>query len=76
MTSALVMAVQAAKLGYKWIVGEVRLRMICVLTLAIPFWAFCVLCSEKNVVTIREVWDANDLNLTFRSTFCDSFMSR
>jgi hypothetical protein len=66
-------AAQAAKMGYKWHVGDgksVRFwedQWFGSCSLAMQYWDIYSIVNEKGC-TIREAWDGENLNFTFRRT--------
>ena len=68
-----VWAMQAAKLGYWWNVGNGRKvrfwqdQWFGTLSWEIQYWEFYVICNKQNKV-IAAVWDDGELKLSFRRT--------
>lgn len=64
-------AMQAAKMGYSWKVGDVkRVRFwediwFGNTSLAVQYWDLYIICNEHGK-TVADVWDGQDLRLTFR----------
>ena len=75
----LLWASNAAKLGYQWKVGNGRKvkfwedHWFGETSLAIQYWDLYILVNEQNA-TISEVWDGEQLKLTFRRCFCENLM--
>ncbi|TVU34487.1 hypothetical protein EJB05_16322, partial [Eragrostis curvula] len=69
----IIWAAEAAKLGFKWKVGNgKRIRFwedwwFGTSSLAIQFWELYVIVNEQNS-SIDDVWDGSNLKLTFRRT--------
>jgi hypothetical protein len=70
---------QAAHMGVKWIVGDgnkIRFwedHWVGNTNLAIMYWPLYVIC-ERQGKTINEVWDGENLKLTFRRNVSSSTM--
>lgn len=70
-------AAQAAKMGYRWKVGNgTKIRFwednwLGSSSLAIQYWELYVIVNEKNK-TIHDLWDGRDLKCTFRRIVDDN----
>jgi hypothetical protein len=70
------LAAQAIKFGYRWMVGDGRKVLFWEDTwfgttpLAVQFWELYCISNEKRK-SIAEVWDNETLKLLFRRTFSD-----
>lgn len=73
-------AAAAAKLGFKWKIGNGRKvkfwedNWLGPSSLAVQFWEIYVLVNEKSS-TVSELWDGNDLKCTFRRGFDNRMMN-
>lgn len=69
-------AMQPAKMGYSWKVGDVkRVRFwediwFGNTSLAVQYWDLYIICNEHGK-TVADVWDGQDLRLTFRRNVSD-----
>jgi hypothetical protein len=72
-------AFAAAKFGYQWMVGNGQNikfwedQWFGGTSLAIHFWELYIICNEQTK-TIKEIWDGNDLRLSFRRCFDDKLL--
>lgn len=68
---SLIWAAQAAKMGYRWKIGDGRQmrywedNLIGPSSLAIQYWDRYVIVNEKNK-SVHELWDGNSLKCAFR----------
>lgn len=73
-------AAAAAKIGFKWMVGNGRKikfwedNWLGSSSLAIQFWDVYVIVNEQNA-TIAELWDGENLRCTFRRTVNERIMN-
>jgi hypothetical protein len=73
-------ATQAARLGIRWVVGngkKVRFWEDCWLgntSLAITYWPLYVI-NEQQGKTVQEVWDGDNLMLTFKRSVSNNLMN-
>jgi hypothetical protein len=74
-------AARASKMGYQWKVGKGTKTKLwedhwfgnC--SLAVQFWDLCIIANEHNV-SIVDVWDVTQLEISFRRTFDQLMMNR
>ncbi|PNT69834.1 hypothetical protein BRADI_2g01182v3 [Brachypodium distachyon] len=72
---------RAAKMGYRWQVGNGKTvkfwenQWIGNASLAIMFWDICIVCNQQNV-SVHEVWDGEELKLSFWRGFNLRFMAQ
>jgi hypothetical protein len=74
-----ILAAQALKFGYRWVVGNGQKVRFCediwigTAPLAVQFWELYCICNEKTEV-VADTWVDGELKLTFRRTFDDRMM--
>jgi hypothetical protein len=74
-------AANAARLGYKWKIGDGRMIMfwedqwLGSTSLAIIFWEIYYICNQQRA-TVRDIWDGLELKLTFRRNFSPAMMEQ
>jgi hypothetical protein len=74
-------AARAAKMGYRWKIGNGRSvrfwedHWFGSCSLAIQFWDLYVIVNEQNIL-IADVWDGRHLKLTFRRSVDQQLMNR
>lgn len=73
--------IKAIKFGYRWMVGDgVKIRFwedtwIGTAPLDVQYWDLYLICMETNV-SVKTVWDGNNLKITFRRSVTPQMMEK